>query len=102
VDRRDGRDESMRPPRCAQGARVGDYVSMSNSEFRRWTRGGSNHFWRNSVAIFSNSLPHTALDFANGMMAEDTNPKEAPIADEVGRAEAWPGISREMVPAIPR
>ena len=92
----------MRPPRCAQGARVGDYVSMSNSEFRRWTRGGSNHFWRNSVAINSNSLPHTALDFANGMMAEDTNPKEAPIADEVGRAEAWPGISREMVPATPR
>ena len=46
------------------------------------------HFWRNLVAIFSNSLLHTALDFVNGMIAEDTNPKEEPIADEVGRAEA--------------
>ena len=45
---------------------------------------------------------HTAPDFANGMIAEDTNPKEEPIADEVGRAEAWPGISREMVAATPR
>ena len=61
--------------------RVGDYVSMSDSEFRRWTHGGSNHFWRNSVAIFFNSLLHTALDFVNGMIAEDTNPKEEPIAD---------------------
>ena len=49
---------------------------------------GSNHFWRNSVAIFSNSLLQTALDFVNGMIAEHTNPKEEPIADEVGRAEA--------------
>ena len=88
MDRPDGRDEGMRPARCAQGARVGDYVSMSDSEFRRWTRGGSNDFWCNLVAIFSNSLLHTALDFANGMIAEDTNPKEEPSADEVGRAEA--------------
>ena len=48
----------------------------------------SNHFWRNSVAIFSNSLLQTALDFVNGMIAEHTNPKEEPIADEVGRVEA--------------
>jgi hypothetical protein len=73
----------MRPARCAQGRRVGDYVSVSVSDFRRWTRGGSNHFWRNSVA---SSLLHTALHFANGMIAEDTNPNEEPIADEVGRA----------------
>ena len=46
-------------------------------------------------------LLHTALDFANGMIAEHTNTKE-PISDEVSRAEAWPGISREMVPATPR
>ena len=31
---------------------------------------------------------NTALDFVNGMIAEHTNPKEEPIADEVGRAEA--------------
>jgi hypothetical protein len=67
---------------------VGDYVSISDSEFRRWARGGSNDFRRNLAAIFSNSLLHTALDFANGLIAEDTNPKEEPIADEVGRAEA--------------
>ena len=76
---------------------MGDYVLMSDSEFLRWARCGSNDFWRNLAAIFSNSLLHTALD-----LAEDTNPKEEPIADEVGRAEAWPGISREMVPATPR
>jgi hypothetical protein len=64
---------------------VGDYVSMSDSEFRRWTLGGSNHFWRNSVAILSNSVLHTALDLVNGMIAEYTNTKE-PISDEVGRA----------------
>ena len=75
---------------------------MSDSEFLRWPRCGSDDFWRNLAAIFSNSLLHTALDFANGMIAEDTNPKEEPIADEVGRAEAWPGISREMVAATPR
>ena len=82
--------------------RVGDYVWMPDSEFRRWARCGSNDFWRNSAAIFSNSLLHTALDFANGMIAEDTNPKEERSADEVGRAEARAGILREMVPATPR
>ena len=66
--------------------RVGDYVWMPDSEFRRWARCGSNDFWRNSAAIFSNSLLHTALDFANGMIAEDTNPKEERSADEVGRS----------------
>ena len=60
---------------------------MSDSEFLRWPRCGSDDFWRNLAAIFSNSLLHTALDFANGI-AEATNPKEEPIADEVGRAEA--------------
>ena len=81
---------------------MGDYVLMSDSEFLRWARCGSNDFWRSLAAIFSNSLLHTALDFANCMIAEDTNPKEEPSADEVGQAEAWPGISREMVPATPR
>jgi hypothetical protein len=61
---------------------VGDYVLMSDSEFLRWARCGSNDFWRNLAAIFSNSLLHTALDFANCMIAEDTNPKEEPSADE--------------------
>jgi hypothetical protein len=61
---------------------------MSDSEFLRWARCGSNDFCRNLAAVFSNSLPHTALNFANGMFAEHTNPKEEPIADEVGRAEA--------------
>ena len=44
---------------------MGDYVSISDSEFRRWSA-GIHHFWRNSVAILSNSLLHTALDFVNG------------------------------------
>ena len=68
----------------------------------RWARCGSNDFWRNLAAIFSNSLLHTALCFANGMIAEHTNLKEEPIADEVGRAEARPGIPKEIVPATPR
>ena len=29
------------------------------------------------AAIFSTALLHTALDFANGMIAEDTNPKRS-------------------------
>jgi hypothetical protein len=70
-----------------ENARAGDCVSMSDSEFRRSARSGSNDFWCNSVAIFSYSLLHTALDFVNVMVAEHTNPKEEPIADEVGRAE---------------
>jgi hypothetical protein len=56
---------------------VGDYVLMSNSEFLRWARCRSNDFWRNLAAIFSNSLLHTALNFANGMFAEHTNPRRS-------------------------
>jgi hypothetical protein len=56
---------------------VGDYVLMSDSEFLRWARCGSNDFWRNLAAIFSNSLLHTALNFANGMFAEHTNPRRS-------------------------
>jgi hypothetical protein len=65
----------QKPSRTRLSARV--YVSMSDSEFRRWARDGSNHFWRNSVAIFSNSLLHTALNFANDMIAEHTNPRRS-------------------------
>ena len=78
----------QKPSRTRLSARGSPYVSMSDSEFRRWARDGSNHFWRNSVAIFSNSLLHTALNFANDMIAEPHQSKEEPIADEVGRAEA--------------
>jgi hypothetical protein len=88
----------MRPARCAQSARVGDYVSMSDSEFRRSARSGSNDFWCNSVAILSYSLLHTALDFVNVMVAEHTNLKEEPIADEVGRAEARRGYLQGNCP----
>jgi hypothetical protein len=57
---------------------VGDYVLMSDSEFLRWARCGSNDFWRSLAAIFSNSLLHTALDFANCMIAEDLMPPLIP------------------------
>ena len=56
---------------------MGDYVLMSDSEFLRWARCGFNDFWRNLAAIFSNSLLHTALNFANGMFAEHTNPRRS-------------------------
>ena len=65
---------------------MGDYVSMSDSEFRRWDARWIQPLLAELGRIFSTSLLHTALDFANGMIAEDTNPEEEPIAVGVGRA----------------
>ena len=98
----DGRDEGMRPARCAQSARVGDYVSMSDSEFRRSARSGSNDFWCNSVAILSYSLLHTALDFVNVMVAEHTNPRRSRSLTKLVELRLDVAISREIVPATPR
>ena len=66
---------------------MGDYVLMSDSEFLRWARCGSNDFWRNLAAIFSNSLLHRA-ELRERHVRRAHQSKEEPIADEVGRAEA--------------